>query len=71
METIGKARKWGNSLGIVLPQEFVKEENVEEGDEVVVRKKKHDLRALRGILKGKAKMTSQEFKDRAREGWGD
>lgn len=70
MEAIGKARKWGNSLGIVLPFEFVKAEGVEEGDEVVVRRKKHDLRALRGILKG-AKMTAQEFKDEARKGWGD
>ncbi len=68
MEALGKARKWGNSLGIVLPNEFVKSENIEEGDEVVVQKKKPDITALRGILKG-AKMTSQEFKDKARKTW--
>ena len=68
MEASGKARKWGNSLGIVLPNEFVKSENIEEGDEVVVQKKKPDITALRGILKG-AKMTAQEFKDEARKTW--
>ncbi len=68
MEAVGKARKWGNSLGIVLPNEFVRTENIEEGDEVVVQKKKPDITALRGILKG-ARMTAQEFKDAARKSW--
>ena len=70
-ETVGKARRWGNSLGVVLPNEFVRDENIEEGDEVVIVKKKPNLSALRGILKGKIKMTAQEFKDEARKGWGD
>ncbi len=73
MEAVGKARKWGNSLGIVLPNEFVRGEQIEEGDEVVVKKKEHvDLSPLFGILKGgKLKITAQEFKDEARKGWGD
>ena len=75
MEAVGKARKWGNSLGIVLPNEFVKAEGIEEGDEIVVIKKRHNLEpyfgALKGILKGKLRMTAQEFKDEARKGWGD
>ncbi|MBI2141077.1 AbrB/MazE/SpoVT family DNA-binding domain-containing protein [Candidatus Woesearchaeota archaeon] len=71
MEAVGKARKWGNSLGVVLPFEFVKGEGIEEGDEIVVTAKKTGIRALRGILKGKIKMTAQEFKDEARKGWGD
>ena len=70
-EAVGKARKWGNSLGVVLPNEFVRDENIEVGDEVLILKKKPDLRTLRGILKGKIKMTAQEFKDEARKGWGD
>lgn len=75
MEAVGKARKWGNSLGVVLPFEFVKAESIEEGDEVVIVKKKHNLGpyfgALKGILRGKTRMTAQEFKDEARKGWGD
>ncbi len=70
MEAVGKARKWGNSLGVVLPNEFVRDENIEEGDEVLILKKKPDLRALRGIIKG-TKMTGQQFKDEARKSWGD
>ncbi len=71
MEAVGKARKWGNSLGVVLPFEFVKAEGIEEGDELVIVPKKTGIRALRGILKGKLRMTAQEFKDEARKGWGD
>ena len=71
METVGKTRKWGNSLGIVLPKEFVKEENIEEGDEVVIKKKKKpSLSDLRGILVGVGK-TAQELKNEGREGWHD
>ena len=71
MEAVGKARKWGNSLGVVLPNGFVKGEGIEEGDDVVVTMKKSGIRKLRGILKGKIKMTAQEFKDEARKGWGE
>ena len=73
MEVVGKVRKWGNSLGVVLPKDFVKEQKLEEGDEVIVsRKKQVDLKPLFGLLKGsKIKMTAQEFKDEARKGWGD
>ena len=73
MEAVGKARKWGNSLGVVLPQEFVKGARIELGDEIVLKEKKRpDLGPLFGILKGsEIRMTAQEFKDEARKGWGD
>jgi antitoxin component of MazEF toxin-antitoxin module len=61
-------RKWGNSLGLVLPSDFVCREKLKEEDTVVLEVvKKADLRHLFGSLKGK--MSGQEFKNMAREGW--
>ena len=65
-----KTRKWGNSLGIVLPKELVDKEHLYENEKVrvfVVRE--HTLADSFGALKGKLKMTGQEFKDMVRKGW--
>ena len=70
MATDVVVRKWGNSLAVILPNEFVKEKHLKENDvfsiEIV---KKADLSDMFGSLKGKLKMSGQEFKDMAREGW--
>ena len=73
MEATSKARKWGNSLGIVLPNELVTDHNIREGDEleVKVKKKNAGLGDLRGLLKGKLKESVQQLKDESREGWHD
>ncbi len=63
-------RKWGNSLGITLPKELVKGQNIKEGDKLVlpVVIKKADLSKIFGSIK--TGMSGQKFKDMAREGWG-
>ncbi len=50
-----RLRKWGNSIGVVIPQEVLIWENAKEGDEVkiIIRKKKADLRNLWGKYKFK------------------
>lgn len=61
-------RKWGNSLGVVFPAEFVKENRLKPNDKVhITVVKEADLRNVFGSLK--AKMNGQEFKDFVREGW--
>ncbi len=63
-------KKWGNSLAIILPQDLVKGKNIKEKDKIMIEIiKPTDLSDVFGILKGKRKMTGQEFKDFAREGW--
>lgn len=43
METIVKAKKWGNSIGILIPQEIVKGESITLEDELIVHiEKKND-----------------------------
>ncbi|MSR86270.1 AbrB/MazE/SpoVT family DNA-binding domain-containing protein [Candidatus Woesearchaeota archaeon] len=43
-EVMVKTKKWGNSLGIVLPADVVKTEHLKPGEEVVVKiERKHNV----------------------------
>ena len=55
-----KLRAWGNSIGVVVPKELLKEEGLAVNDEVeiVLRKKTNPLKEAFGMLKNfKAKST--------------
>ena len=68
METITKPRKWGNSLGVTIPQNIVNEEGITLKDELVINiRKKTDIRNLRGLFK--FKKPAQEIKDEMRSSW--
>ncbi len=61
-------RRWGNSLGIIIPQEEVEKEDLEINDNIaIVIVKKGDLRNIFDTLK--FKKSSQELKDMVREEW--
>ena len=60
-------RKWGNSLGVVIPSEEVSREGLKENDEVeIVIRKAVDIRQLFGKYKFR---DLQSTKDELREGW--
>jgi antitoxin component of MazEF toxin-antitoxin module len=61
---IAKTRKWGNSLGIVLPSDAVRELKISENEEVIleIRKKQSPLRELYGSCK-ENKITRAEFEE--------
>ena len=64
-------KKWGNSLGVILPKSLLKEKKLKEEDVIVIEIVKiPDLKKLFGSWKGE-KMSSQELKNIAREGWSD
>ena len=68
MATEVSLRKWGNSIGIVLPRELVEAKGLKEKDRIVIEvAKKSDLSSLFGSLK--RKMSGQEFKDMVKGGW--
>lgn len=68
MGTEVKIKKWGNSLGIILPKELVEERKLKKGEKVNLEIiKKADLRDIFGTLK--TGLTGQQFKDLARNGW--
>ena len=51
-----KVKKWGNSFGIILPAEIVKNENIKENTELEILinlKNKTKAGDIFGILKGK------------------
>jgi len=61
-------KRWGNSLGIVLPKDMVEKEELSEDTEILVDVvKKADISFLFGSLE--RKMSGQKFKDMVREGW--
>ena len=63
-------KKWGNSLGVILPKDMVEKQHLKEEDRIIVNVvKEADLTKMYGSLKGKIKMSGQQFKDMAREGW--
>jgi len=63
-----QTRKWGNSLGIVIPPKIIEEEKLQENQKVIVEiKKVIDLKKLRGLIK--FKKSGQEIKDEMRSGW--
>ncbi|MBI2076095.1 MAG: AbrB/MazE/SpoVT family DNA-binding domain-containing protein [Candidatus Aenigmarchaeota archaeon] len=49
METVVKPKKWGNSIGIIIPKEIIEKEDITLKDELVVyveKKKKLDKKRL-------------------------
>jgi antitoxin component of MazEF toxin-antitoxin module len=60
-------RKWGNSLGVVIPSEEASKEGLRENDEVeVVIRKALDIRELFGRYRFR---DLQKLKEELREGW--
>lgn len=59
---IFKTRKWGSSLGFVIPKNVVKELKLRENEEVAVEitKKENPLKELFGIG-SKNKITKEDF----------
>lgn len=64
-----RVRKWGNSLGIIIPSETVETDQIKEDENVkilIMKDSKRVLKATFGIGKGKIKKSGQQFKDEAR-----
>jgi len=68
---LAKAKKWGNSIGFVIPAEIVKRERIRPGDAVdlVVRRRVPKLEELGGTLKLHHKL--EDLLRLMEEGWDD
>lgn len=65
------AKKWGSSIGIIIPKEIVESKKIRENDKLIIEIKTRPLaKEFFGIFKGKIKKSTQELKDDARKGWG-
>ncbi len=68
MTTEVVVRKWGSSLGVILPKELVEKERLKENKKILINViKESNLVSLFGSLERGS--SGQKFKDMAREGW--
>ena len=62
-------KKWGNSLGVIIPADVVEKEGLSEKERVVIEvRKTSTLQDLFGSMKH-TKLDAQKLKDEARENW--
>jgi len=70
MEIKTKARRWGNSIALILPKILVEAGKIKENDELTIEIKKRSLAGdLFGKFPVKSKKTAQQIKDNMRKGW--
>ncbi len=63
-----EVRKWGHSLGIVIPNRFAKDLDLKEHEKVEVRlKKTGDIMELFGVIKFKE--PTKKIKEELKAGW--
>jgi bifunctional DNA-binding transcriptional regulator/antitoxin component of YhaV-PrlF toxin-antitoxin module len=63
-----RVRRWGSSLGIVVPSDVVKELRLKAGDEVVLEIDQAGVEEAFGSLKDWS-VDPQKLKDELRRGW--
>lgn len=64
-----EVRKWGHSLGLVIPSKFVKKLDLKEHEKVELSlKKTGDIMELFGALKFKE--PTKKIKEELKAGWG-
>ncbi len=62
-------KKWGNSMGVILPKELVERQRLKEKDTIFIDVVKEvDLSDIFGSAP-KRIMSGQRFKDMVRKGW--
>ncbi|MBI2151589.1 AbrB/MazE/SpoVT family DNA-binding domain-containing protein [Candidatus Woesearchaeota archaeon] len=68
-ETECIARKWGNSLGIVIPTEIVQEEGIAENETItVIFHRRPKVKEFFGLLSD-WKRPTEEIKKDMKKGW--
>jgi len=66
---ITKTRKWGNSMGVVIPKEIVEEMKLTENQDVEIelKLKENPLRKLFGAAKGKVTKSTDDILKESRK----
>jgi bifunctional DNA-binding transcriptional regulator/antitoxin component of YhaV-PrlF toxin-antitoxin module len=74
VEICSQVRKWGSSVGVVIPKEAAKKAGVRDGDKVciIISKEKNPFDETFGSLKGKLKRPTEKIlKEIDRDGWDE
>lgn len=70
MEIKTTAKKWGSSIGVIIPKEVVDAKKIRENDKIIIEiKTRPSSKNMFGRFPRKFGKTAQEIKDEAREGW--
>lgn len=70
MKFEARPKRWGSSLGIVLPKRIVEKQNIKEKDKIIIEVRNRPLAGeFFGMFPRKSKKTAQEIKDEMRAGW--
>jgi len=70
MEFEAKARKWGSSIGVVVPKEIVEEVGIKPDETVFLDLRKPvKVNDLFGMFPRTSGKTAQQIKDELRKGW--
>ena len=72
IEVEAKVRRWGRSLGIVIPKEKIKNEGIRENETIklLIAKKTNVLKETFGTFKFK-KSTDEMMRETDKELWGE
>ena len=64
-----KTKKWGNSIGVIIPSEAVERLNIKPEEEIVmeISKKGNVLKEMFGALKGRNKKSAHQMVKEARK----
>ncbi|MBI4146361.1 hypothetical protein HY489_03420 [Candidatus Woesearchaeota archaeon] len=63
-------KKWGSSIGIVIPSDVVKKEHIKPNEQISILIRRVPLaKELWGIGLVRDKRSTQEIKDELRKGW--
>ena len=63
------AKRWGNSIGIIIPKEVIDKEHIKENGIVrflIIKESDRILRETFGLAKDKIKKTAQQIKNEIR-----
>lgn len=67
-EVEATTRRWGNSLGVTIPQTIIHEIRLHENQRIIIDiKPVQDLTSLKGLLR--TRKSAQQLKDEMRLGW--
>ncbi|MBI2655661.1 AbrB/MazE/SpoVT family DNA-binding domain-containing protein [Candidatus Woesearchaeota archaeon] len=70
VETQVKTRKWGSSIGVVLPKELVDEIGIKPNEKIRIDIKTGvKVKDVFGMFPRLSKKTGQQIKDEMRAGW--
>ena len=64
-----KVKRWGNSLGIIIPSETIEMKDLKENDEIkilIIKDSKRVFKKTFGLLKGKITKPTQQIKNELR-----